>query len=74
MIYLWAILVFVGVLVGLAALLDVAVILDECPVSLYRQVLPQPVDEEIREFFESLVRSEERDEIELKKIKAMDYF
>ncbi len=57
-----------------AAVLDAAVTLDECLVSLYRQVLQQPVDEEIRELFESLVRAEERDEIELKKIKAMDYF
>ncbi len=57
-----------------AAVLDAAVIFDECLVSLYRQVLQQPVDEEIRELFESLVRAEQRDEIELKKIKAMDYF
>ncbi len=41
---------------------------------LYRQVLQQPVDDEIKELFESLVRAEQRDEIELKKIKAMDYF
>ncbi len=54
--------------------LDAAVTLDECLVSLYRQVLQQPVEEEIRELFESLVRAEQRDEIELKKIKAMDYF
>ena len=57
-----------------AAVLDAAVILDECLVSLYQQVLQQPIDEEIRELFESLVRTEQRDEIELKKIKAMDYF
>ncbi len=57
-----------------AVVLDAAVILDECLGRLYRQVLQQPVDEEIRELFESLVRTEQRDEIELKKIKAMDYF
>ena len=57
-----------------AAVLDAAVMFDESLVSLYRQVLQQPVDEEIRELFESLVRAEQRDEIELKKIKAMDYF
>ncbi len=57
-----------------SAVLDAAVIFDECLVRLYRQVLQQPVDEEIRELFESLVRTEQRDEIELKKIKAMDYF
>lgn len=56
------------------AVLDAAVILDECLVSLYRQVLQQPVEEEIRELFESLVLWEQQDEIELKKIKAMDYF
>ena len=54
--------------------LDAAVLLDECLVRLYRQVLQQPLEEEARELFESLVRSEQRDEIELKKIKAMDYF
>ncbi len=57
-----------------AAVLDAAVGFDECLVRLYRQVLQQPVDEEIRELFKSLVRAEQRDEIELKKIKAMDYF
>jgi rubrerythrin len=57
-----------------AQVLDTAVTLDECLVNLYRQVVQQPVDEEVRELFESLIRTEERDEIELKKIKAMDYF
>ena len=57
-----------------ADVLDLAVTFDECLVKLYRQVLQQPVDEDIRELFESLVRTEQRDEIELKKIKAMDYF
>ena len=57
-----------------ADVLDAAVTLDECLVRLYRQVLQQPVDEEINAVFESLVRVEQRDEIELKKIKAMDYF
>ena len=57
-----------------ADVLDVAVRLDECLAKLYRQVLQQPVDEEVREFFESLLHAEEGDEIELKKIKALDYF
>lgn len=57
-----------------AAILDAAVVLDECLVKLYRQVLQQPLDEEIRAVFEDLLRSEQCDEIELKKIKAMDYF
>lgn len=57
-----------------ATVLDAAVVFDECLVDLYRQVLQQPVDEDVRELFESLVRAEQRDQIELKKIKAMDYF
>ena len=57
-----------------ADVLDAAVKLDECLVSLYRQVVQQPVDEEVKEIFESLIRSEQNDEIRLKKIKAMDYF
>ncbi len=54
--------------------LDAAVILDECLVNLYRQVLSQPLEVEAIELFKSLVRLEQSDEIELKKIKAMDYF
>ncbi len=57
-----------------ASVLDTAVILDECLVKLYRQVLQQPVDGHVRDVFESLVRAEQRDEIQLKKIKAMNYF
>jgi hypothetical protein len=34
----------------------------------------QPVDQEVKQLFESLIRWEQDDEIELKKIKAMDYF
>jgi rubrerythrin len=55
-------------------ILGVAMILDECLMGLYRQVLQQDVEPEVRELFESLLRSEQRDEIELKKIRAMDYF
>jgi len=54
--------------------LDVAVTLDECLMSLYRQVLQQDVEPEVHDLFESLLRAEQRDEIELKKIRAMDYF
>lgn len=57
-----------------ADVLDMAVRFDECLILLYRQVLQQEIDEEVRELFESLVHFEEGDEIELKKIKAMDYF
>ena len=57
-----------------ADVLDMAVTFDECLVRLYRQVLRQELDEEVTAVFESLLHAEERDEIELKKIKAMDYF
>ncbi len=54
--------------------LDTAITFDESLINLYRQVLQQTNDEQIRLFFESLLHAEERDEIELKKMKAMDYF
>ncbi len=57
-----------------AQVLDAAITFDECLVSLYRQVVQQPVDEETRELFESLIRAEKNDEIRLKKTKALDYF
>ncbi len=57
-----------------AEVLDIAIELDECLISLYRQVIEQDVDPEVKDLFESLVHREERDEIQLKKIKAMNYF
>ncbi len=57
-----------------AEVLDAAVTFDECLVSLYRQAARQATDLDVKALFESLIRCEERDEIELKKIKAMDYF
>ena len=57
-----------------AEVLDVAIEFDECLIRFYKQVLQQHVDQHIKELFESLVRKELRDEIELKKIKAMNYF
>ncbi len=57
-----------------AQVLDIAVELDECLLELYRHVLRQEIDPDVKDLFESLVRTEERDEIRLKKIKAMDYF
>lgn len=54
--------------------LDAAVLLDECLMQLYRQVVRQPVEQQIKEVFEELIQVLEQDEIELKKIKAMDYF
>ncbi|MFH1502515.1 MAG: hypothetical protein ABIG03_05675 [Candidatus Eisenbacteria bacterium] len=55
-------------------ILDIAIELDGCLIDLYRQVLMLELDQEVADLFESLVRAEERDAIELKKIKAMDYF
>ena len=57
-----------------AEVLDAAVTFDQCLVKLYRQAAQQAGDGRVRELFESLIRSEERDEVELKKIKAMNYF
>ena len=57
-----------------AQVLDAAIIFDECLIGLYRQVVRQPVDQEVKAVFESLIRMEERSQIELKKMKAMDYF
>lgn len=54
--------------------LDAAVALDECLVDLYRQVLAQPLEAEARDLFKSFLWVEKSDEIELKKIKALDYF
>ena len=57
-----------------AQVLDAAVLLDECLMQLYRQVAQQPVDQQIKDMFEALMRILEKDEVQLKKIKAMDYF
>jgi len=60
--------------VAAAQVLDAAVTFNRCLIKLYQQAAQQPVDQEVRELFEGLIRSEEHDEIEMKKIKAMDYF
>lgn len=57
-----------------AEVLDIAIAFDECLISIYTQVTQQDVDPEVKDLFESLVHREERDEIQLKKIKALDYF
>jgi hypothetical protein len=57
-----------------ADVLNAAVLLDECLMQLYRQVVRQPVEEQIREIFEELIQIIEQDEIQMKKIKAMNYF
>jgi hypothetical protein len=57
-----------------AEVLDAAVRFDDCLVKMYHSVADQPVSQDIKDFFESLIRNLEKDEVELKKIKAMDYF
>ena len=57
-----------------AEFLDVAIKFDECLIRFYKQVSQQHVDQNIKDLFENLARKELNDEIELKKIKAMDYF
>ncbi len=54
--------------------LDAAVSFDEHLVKMYHSVAEQPVSHEIKDLFESLIRNLEKDEVELKKIKAMNYF
>jgi ferritin-like protein len=54
--------------------LDAAVSFDDCLVKMYQSVAEQPVSQEIKDFFGYLIRDMETDEIQLKKIKAMDYF
>jgi rubrerythrin len=55
-------------------IIDAAVAFDQCLVEFYRQVADQTVDQDVRELFENLILWEEDDEIQLKKMKAMDYF
>ena len=57
-----------------ARILDAAISFDECLIDLYNQTARQTNDPHVKDLFESLIKCEQRDEIELKKIKAMDYF
>lgn len=57
-----------------AQVLDMALNFNECLVRFYRQVIQQVADPAVVELFESLICLEEQDEIELKKIKALNYF
>jgi len=54
--------------------LDAAIQFDDCLVKMYHSVADQPVSQDIKNFFDCLIRDVETDEIQLKKIKAMDYF
>ena len=55
-------------------ILDIAIWFDECLIKFYRQIVQRPVDQNIKTLFESLIRWEEGDEIEMKKIKAAHCF
>ncbi|TFG39774.1 MAG: hypothetical protein E4H48_08550 [Syntrophobacterales bacterium] len=50
-----------------------AVTFDDCLALLYRRMVAKEISCDVHELFESLLRGEQRDQVELKKIKAMDY-
>lgn len=56
------------------AMIETAIRHDETLVALYRSVLAQPLNDEVRGVVESLIRVEERDIVMLKKMLAMHYF
>lgn len=47
---------------------------DESLIQMYRQVVQQPVAQEIKELFESLIQNIEQQERELEKIRTLDCF
>jgi hypothetical protein len=55
-------------------LLDAAVGYDQDLIGLYRQVLEHPLSTEAKVFIETLIRTEEKDIVMIKKMIAMDYF
>lgn len=55
-------------------LLEAAIKYDTVLVSLYREILEQPLMDQAQELFDSLIRVEERDIGMLKKMAAMHYF
>ena len=57
-----------------AELFELAVKFDECLINMYKQVIQQPVDQDVKRLFESLIEYEKQDELDLKKIKAFDSF
>jgi hypothetical protein len=57
-----------------AEVLDMGVNFNECLARFYRQIVRQPLDRTVVDLFECFIRLEQREEIELKKIKAMNYF
>ncbi|MHA2066881.1 MAG: hypothetical protein ACXABY_21130 [Candidatus Thorarchaeota archaeon] len=57
-----------------ADVLDAAIEFDERLIRLYKQVVQQAVDLDVKDLFEGLIRFELKNLIELKKTKALDYF
>jgi hypothetical protein len=57
-----------------ADVLDAAIEFDERLIRLYKQVLQQAVDLDVKDLFEGLIRFELKNLIELKKTKALNYF
>lgn len=55
-------------------LIEAAIGYDGELVALYRRVLDQPLNDEVRAVIEALIRVEERDIVMLKKMLAMHYF
>ncbi len=55
-------------------LLQTAIAYDQALIDLYRAILEQPLNDEVRALFESLKRIEERDIVMMKKMVAMHYF
>ena len=54
--------------------LEVAISFDECLLQMYRCVARQDSERDVKEFFEELILTLEKDEVGLKKIKAENYF
>ena len=55
-------------------LLEAAVGYDQDLIHLYKQVLEHPLSTEAKVFIETLIRTEEKDIVMIKKMIAMDYF
>lgn len=53
---------------GPREVLEAAIGFDECLMEMYRQIIRQMVHRDIKDMFESLLESEQNDQLELKKI------
>jgi rubrerythrin len=54
--------------------LEAAISFDECLLGMYRCVARQDSERDVKEFFEELIQTLERDQVGLKMIKAENYF